>query len=77
MFVKYKSKAFIDFVNDDSVKDHNEKIKINDNSIDNNVKNINLIKKQNLDYKNKINELENEIKRLEFIIKEKDNNNWL
>jgi len=60
-------------INNDSVKDDNEKIKINDNSIDNNAENINLIKKQNVDYKNKINELEIKIKKFELIIKEKDN----
>ena len=52
---------------------------MNNNSIDNNVENISLIKKQNIDYKNKINELENKInelenkiKELELLIKEKD-----
>ena len=72
-FVQYKSKTFLDFINDDSVKDYNGKIKINNNSIDNNVEDIILIKKQNIDYKNKIDELENKIKKLELIIKEKDN----
>ena len=75
MFEKYKTKNFLEFINDDSVKDNNEKI--NDNSIDNkndsDDQNINMIKKQNEMYKNKINELENKIKNLELIIKEKDN----
>ena len=70
LFLQYKSKTFLDFINDDSVKDNNEKI--NNNSIDNNIENIASIKKQNEDYKNKINELENKIKKLELIIKEKD-----
>jgi hypothetical protein len=53
----------------------NEKIKIYNYSIDNenDFQNIALIKKQNEDYKNKVNELENKIKKLELIIKEKDN----
>ena len=53
----------------------NEKIKIYNNSIDNenDFQNITLIKKENEDYKNKINELENKIKKLELIIKKKDN----
>ena len=71
LFIQYKSKTFLDFINDDSVKDNNEKI--NNNSIDNNIENIASIKKQNKDYKNKINELENKIIKLELIIKEKDN----
>ena len=63
----------------DSIKnkntENNEKIKIYNNSIDNenDFPNITLIKKQNEDYKNKINELENKIKKLELIIKKKDN----
>ena len=48
-------------------------IKMNNNSIGNNVENFNLTKKENIDYKNKINELENKIKKLELIIREKDN----
>ena len=71
LFIQYKSKTFLDFINDDSVKDNNEKI-IN-NSLDNNIENIAYIQKQNKDYKNKINELENKIIKLELIIKEKDN----
>ena len=71
LFIQHKSKTFLDFINDDFVKDNNEKIK--KNSIDNNIENTILIKKQNEDYKNKINELENKIKKLEIIIKEKDN----
>ena len=71
LFLQYKSKTFLDFINDDSIKNNNEKI--NNNSINNNVENITSIKKQNEDYKNKINELENKIIKLELIIKEKDN----
>ena len=51
----------------------NEQIKINNNSIDNNIENITTIKKQNEYYKNKIKELEDKIIKLELIIKEKDN----
>ena len=71
LFLQYKTKTFLDFINDNSVKDNNEKI--NNNSIDNNIENITSIKKQNEDYKNKIKELENKIFQLELIIKEKDN----
>ena len=71
LYLQYKSKTFLDFINDDSIKNNNEKI--NNNSINNNVENITSIKKQNEDYKNKINELENKIIKLELIIKEKDN----
>ena len=70
LFIQYKSKTFLDFINDDSVKDNNEKI--NYNSIYYNIENIVYIKKQNEGYKNKINELENKIIKLELIIKEKD-----
>ena len=75
LFVQYKTKNFLEFINDDSVKDNNEKINNNskDNKIDNDNQDINMIKKQNEIYKNKINELENKIKNLELIIKEKDN----
>ena len=57
------------------MKDNNEIIKINNNSNDNknDIQNITLIKKQNEDYKNQINELEQKINKLELIIKEKDN----
>ena len=46
LFKKNKTKIFFDFINDDSVKDNN----------------VTIIKKENEGYKNKINELENEIK---------------
>ena len=71
----FKTKSFLDFINDDSIKDNNEKIKINNNSIDEKkfFQNIDSIKKQNEDQKNKINELENIIKEFQLIIKEKDN----
>ena len=71
LLVQYKTKNFLDFINDDSVKDNNEKI---------NIKNFNRIKEENEGYKNKINELEiiikeknNKINELEIFIKEKDN----
>lgn len=71
LLVQYKTKNFLDFINDDSVKDNNEKI---------NIKNFTKFKEENEEYKNKINELEiiikekdNRINELEIIIKEKDN----
>jgi len=69
------SNNFLYFINDDSVKDNNEKINNNlkDNKNDNEKQDNILIKKQNEIYKNKINELENKIQNLELIIKEKDN----
>jgi len=69
------SNNFLYFINDDSVKDNNEKINNNlkDNKNDNDKQDNILIKKQNEIYKNKINELENKIQNLELIIKEKDN----
>ena len=73
LFIQYESKTFLDFIKDICVKDNNRKIILDINSINNNAENINLIKKQNIDYKNKINELEITIKKLELVIKEKDN----
>ena len=75
LFIQYQTNTFLEFINEDSVKDNNEKINNNskDNKNDNDNQNINMIKKQNEIYKNKINELENKIKNLELIIKEKDN----
>ena len=64
IYKKYKSKTFLDFINDNSVKNNNE-IKIN------NVENI-LLEKKNEEYKDKINKLEKYIKELESKIKEKD-----
>ena len=65
-FLKYQSNTFLDFINDDPIK-NNEKI----NNINNKEKL--LLLKQNEEYKNKINELENIIKELEIKIIEKDN----
>jgi len=48
-------------------------MKINNNPINNNAKDITSIKKQNEEYKKKIKELENKIIKLELIINEKDN----
>ena len=64
-FLKYQSNTFLDFINDDPIK-NNEKI----NNINNKEKL--LLLKQNEEYKNKINELENIIKELEIKIIEKD-----
>ena len=73
LFLQYQPKTFLDFINDDCVKDNHEII--NNNSIDNKIeiKNISLIKKQNENYKKKIIELKNQIKKLKLIIKKKDN----
>ena len=72
-FIQYESETFLDFIKDICVKDKNRKIILDVNSKDNNAEIINLIRKQNIDYKNKINELEITIKKLEKILKVKDN----
>ena len=74
LFIQYETKNFLEFINDDSVKDNNEKINNNskDKKNDNDNQDIIMIKQQNEIYKNKINELEKKIKDFELIIKEKD-----
>ena len=72
-FIQYESETFLDFIKDICAKDKNRKIILDINSKDNNAENINLIKKQNIDYKNKIDELNIKIKQLEWELKVKNN----
>ena len=71
LLIQYKTKNFLDFINDEPFQDNNEKI--NNYSKQNDNQNITMNKNQNEIYKNIINELEKKIKKLELIIKEKDN----
>ena len=64
LLVQYQSGTFLDFINDDSVKDNNNS-KINKNDVHDNTP----IKKDYEYYKNKTNELENKINELEKKIK--------
>ena len=63
-YLKYRPNTFIDFINDEYIKNRNNKILINDNKINNSSQ------KDEKYYINKINELENKIKTLENKIKE-------
>jgi len=66
ILLKYESKTFLDFINDNSIKsNNNENIKI---------VNVNNAPSENKEqeYKNKINKLEKYIKELELKMKEKD-----
>ena len=65
--LKYESNTFLDFINDNNAKNNNKSdLKMNDNY-------IKLLKKENEEYKNKINELEKKIKELEINLHGKDN----
>ena len=64
LLFKHESNTFIDFINDEYIKNRNNKILINDNKINNSSQ------KDEKYYINRINELENKVKTLENKIKE-------